>query len=330
MTNLLPYFPQVLGGVWLTASLALCSLVLTAFLGAVAAAAKVSRSRFLAAVADAYTSIVRGLPELVLMLLIYFGGQMLLNDLGEMTGWWERLELGAFASAVLALGFVFGSYVAETFRGAYLAILMLMLIVFSSSFVIALPLAVLRAYEVAGVRWVIHGYTRVVRGTPLLVQVYIIYYGLGQFGFIRETPLWVVLSEALYCLVLGLILNNTAYLVEILRGAIREVPTGIVEACKSIGMSPAQTLVLVVLPIAIRRSLPVLANEIIFVMHATAVASTITIVDILGAGRALNGTYYVAYEGFITAAVLYILIAYSISWLFRRLERRYLAPLAMS
>ena len=208
--------------------------------------------------------------------------------------------------------------------------LMLMLIVFSSSFVIALPLAVLRAYEVAGVRWVIHGYTRVVRGTPLLVQVYIIYYGLGQFGFIRETPLWVVLSEALYCLVLGLILNNTAYLVEILRGAIREVPTGIVEACKSIGMSPAQTLVLVVLPIAVRRSLPVLANEIIFVMHATAVASTITIVDILGAGRALNGTYYVAYEGFVTAAVLYILIAYSISWLFRRLERRYLAPLAMS
>lgn len=122
MTELLPYFPQVLGGVWLTASLALCSILLTAFCGAVAAAAKLSRSRPLFAVASAYTSIVRGLPELVLMLLIYFGGQMLLNDLGELTGWWERLELDAFVSAVLALGFVFGSYAAETFRGAYLAI----------------------------------------------------------------------------------------------------------------------------------------------------------------------------------------------------------------
>ena len=207
---------------------------------------------------------------------------------------------------------------------------MLIAVVFASSFVIALPLAVLRAYEVAGVRWVIHGYTRVVRGTPLLVQVYIIYYGLGQFGFIRDTPLWVVLSEAMYCLVLGLVLNTTAYLIEILRGAIREVPAGVVEASEAMGMNRVQMLLLVVLPIAVRRSLPVLSNEMIFVLHATAVASTITIVDILGAGRALNGTYYVAYEGFITAAVLYILITYSISWLFRLLERRYLTPLAMS
>ncbi len=216
------------------------------------------------------------------------------------------------------------------FYGGVKITLMLMVVVFASSFVIALPLAVLRAYEVPGVRWVIHGYTRVVRGTPLLVQVYIIYYGLGQFGFIRGTPLWVVLSEAMYCLILGLIINNTAYLIEILRGAIREVPGGTVEACEAMGMNAAQTLLLVILPIAVRRSLPVLSNEIIFVMHATAVASTITIVDILGAGRALNGSYYVAYEGFITAALLYILISYSISWLFRGLERRYLTPLAMS
>ena len=179
-------------------------------------------------------------------------------------------------------------------------------------------------------RWVIHGYTRVVRGTPLLVQVYIIYYGLGQFAFIRDTPLWVVLSEAMYCLILGLVLNTTAYLIEILRGAIREVPAGVVEASEAMGMNRTQMLLLIILPIAVRRSLPVLSNEMIFVLHATAVASTITIVDILGAGRELNGTYYVAYEGFITAAVLYVLITYSITWLFRLLERRYLAPLAMS
>ena len=122
MTDLFPYFPEVFGGVWITASLALCSILLTALFGALAAAAKLSRSPGLSSLANAYTGIVRGLPELVLMLLIYFGGQMLLNDLGEVTGWWRRLELSAFASAILALGFVFGSYVSETFRGAYLAI----------------------------------------------------------------------------------------------------------------------------------------------------------------------------------------------------------------
>ncbi len=122
MTDLLPYFPQVLGGIWLTTSLAICSILVTSIFGAIAAVAKLSRSRPMYLLADGYTSIVRGLPELVLMLLIYFGGQMLLNDIGELTGWWKRLELNAFVSAVLALGFVFGSYVAETFRGAYLAI----------------------------------------------------------------------------------------------------------------------------------------------------------------------------------------------------------------
>ena len=121
----------------------------------------------------------------------------------------------------------------------------------------------------------------------------------------------------------GLILNTTAYLIEILRGAIREVPAGVVEAGETMGMNRIQTLLLVVLPIAVRRSLPVLSNEMVFVLHATAAACAITIVDILGAGRALNGSDYVAYEWFITAAVLYILITYSISWIFRLLERRY-------
>lgn len=122
MTDLLPYFPQVLGGIWLTVALATCSILLTSLFGAIAAVAKLAGSRPMNMLANAYTSIVRGLPELVLMLLIYFGGQMLLNDIGELTGWWTRLELNAFVSAVLALGFVFGAYAAETFRGAYLAI----------------------------------------------------------------------------------------------------------------------------------------------------------------------------------------------------------------
>ena len=93
-------------------------------------------------------------------------------------------------------------------------------------------------------------------------------------------------------------------------------------------MSPTKTFLLVVCPLALRRSIPALSNEFIFVMHSTAVASTITVVDILGAGRKLNTSYYLAYEGFITAAVLYVSIAFSASYCFRALEKRYLDPLS--
>ena len=166
------------------------------------------------------------------------------------------------------------------------------------------------------------------RGTPLLLQVYIIYYGLGQFELIRSSILWPFLSEASLCIALGLILNNTAYLTEIIQGALREIPRSTIEASRSLGLSRSKTLFLVECPIALRRSLPALSNEFIFVMHSTAVASTITVIDILGAGRKLNASYYLAYEGFVTAAVLYIAIAVTASQIFRMLERRYLAPLS--
>ena len=165
------------------------------------------------------------------------------------------------------------------------------------------------------------------RGTPLLLQVYIIYYGLGQFEMVRTSIFWPWLKEAWFCIAFGLILNNTAYLTEIIQGALRAVPRGLIESARALGMSPTKIFILVSCPIALRRSIPALSNEFIFVMHSTAVASTITVVDILGAGRKLNASYYLAYEGFITAAVLYVTIAFSASYGFKALEKRFLEPL---
>jgi len=216
----------------------------------------------------------------------------------------------------------------QLFLDGYKVTVTLLFVVFSVSMVLAIILAIFRSSDRSVLRHPIRGYTYFMRGTPLLLQVYIIYYGLSQFESVRTSIFWPLLSEAWFCIALGLILNNTAYLTEIIQGALREVPKAIIEGAKSLGMSPTKTFLLVVCPLALRRSIPALSNEFIFVMHSTAVASTITVVDILGAGRKLNTSYYLAYEGFITAAVLYVSIAFSASYCFRALEKRYLDPLS--
>ena len=162
---------------------------------------------------------------------------------------------------------------------------------------ISLPLAVARANRVPILSQIIWGYVYVFRGTPLLVQLYLIYYGLGQFEAVRESFLWPVLRDPLYCTFISFILNTAAYTTEIFRGAIEAVPWGEVEAAKACGMSGWQRNTRVILPNALRRALPAYSNEIIFMMHGSVVASTVTIVDILGAGRQLNAKYYLAYEG---------------------------------
>ena len=213
------------------------------------------------------------------------------------------------------------------FLDGYKITLILLITVFSISMLLGIMLAVFRSSDASKLSRPIRGYTYFMRGTPLLLQVYIIYYGLGQFEIIRASIFWPLLREAWFCIALGLILNNTAYLTEIIQGALRAVPKGMLESARALGMSPTKTFLLVTCPIALRRSIPALSNEFIFVMHSTAVASTITVLDILGAGRKLNASYYLAYEGFVTAAVLYVSIAFSASYVFIVLERRFLKPL---
>lgn len=196
-------------------------------------------------------------------------------------------------------------------------------------FCIALPSA-LALWR--GSRWapLIRGYVYVFRGTPLLVQTYLIYYGLSQFEFVRESWAWLFLREAWWCAVIAFSLNSGAYATEILRGAFATTPTGELEAGRALGLTPRQVTWLVLLPSAMRRALPQYGNEVVFMLHGSVVASVITIQDILGAGRTLNGQYYVAYEGFVTAALLYMALTFVIVGVFRQIERRYLRHLDLS
>jgi len=195
---------------------------------------------------------------------------------------------------------------------------------------IAIPLAVIRAQKLGVLNRMVFCYTYVFRGTPLLVQLYLLYFGAAQFDFVRQSLLWPVLRGAWGCAFVSITLCSAAYLTEILRGAIESVPRGEVEAAKALGLSGVRLFWLIVFPSAWRRSLPPLSNEVIFTLHGSVVASTITIIDILGAGRMLNNKYYLAAEGLLTAAVLYLALTFLITAVFRQLERKYLSHLKLS
>lgn len=194
-------------------------------------------------------------------------------------------------------------------------------------FCIALPCGLARAWRIPYASQAINAYVYLFRGTPLLVQLYLVYYGLSQFDAVRESFAWPVLREAWWCALITFSLNSGAYATEIIRGAVATTPEGELEAGKSLGLSPFQVTSLLLIPSALRRALPQYGNEVVFMLHGSVVASVITIQDILGAGRTLNAKYYVAYEGFLTAAALYMALTLCLVLIFRWLEGRYLRHL---
>ena len=194
---------------------------------------------------------------------------------------------------------------------------------------IALPAGLARARRAPWVSPAVDGYVYLFRGTPLLVQTFLIYYGLAQFDWVRESWAWTFLREPWWCAAIAFSLNSGAYMTEIVRGAVETTPKGEIEAAKALGLSPRQVDGLVLLPSALRRALPQFGNEAVFMLHGSAVASVITLQDILGAGRTLNAKFYLAYEGFLTAAVLYMALTFLLVLAFRALERRYLRHLAV-
>ncbi len=197
-------------------------------------------------------------------------------------------------------------------------------------FCIALPFGLIRAKSNGLASKLINGYVYAFRGTPLLVQLYLIYYGLSQFEWVRDSFAWVILRDAWWCALIAFSLNSGAYATEIIRGAVQSVPEGELEAAKSLGLSPFKVGQLVLIPSALRRALPQYGNEVVFMLHGSVVASVITIQDILGVGRTLNARYYLAYEGFLTAAALYMALAFTMVFIFRQLEKRYLGYLKVS
>jgi len=192
---------------------------------------------------------------------------------------------------------------------------------------LAIPLAVLRSLTGSWISRLIWLYTYVFRGTPMLVQLFLIYYGLAQFEAVRNSVLWPYFSSAWFCACLSFVLNTAAYTTEIIAGSIRALPAGEIEAAKALGMSRWVMFRRIVLPSALRRSLPAYSNEAIFMLHGTALASIVTILDITGAARRVNATHYIPFEAFITAAVFYFLMTLSLVALFHKAEAKWLKPL---
>ena len=191
----------------------------------------------------------------------------------------------------------------------------------------ALPLGVMRASSRKWLSAPVWFYTWIIRGTPLLVQLFIIYYGLAQFDAVRESFAWPWLSNAWFCAVLAFALNTCAHTTEMLAGAIRATPHGEVEAARAFGMSWATLMRRIVLPSALRRCLPAYSNEVIMMLHATSIASVVTLLDLTGAAREMNSRFYLPFEAFITAALFYLALTFVLVALFRRAEARWLVHL---
>ncbi len=192
---------------------------------------------------------------------------------------------------------------------------------------LAVPLAVLRNSRSKLVQAPIRAFVYFFRGTPLLVQMFLVYYGFGQFEVLRESFLWPAFQEAYFCALFTFTLNTCAYTTEIIRGAIKATPHGEIEAAMAAGMSRMLMFRRVILPSAFRRALPAYSNEIIFMLHGSSLASVITIIDITGAARIINSRYYSPYEAFLTAALLYMSLTFIIVFLIKRLEIKWFAHL---
>ena len=175
-----------------------------------------------------------------------------------------------------------------------------------------------------------YGFVTFFRGTPLLIQLFLIYYGLGQFEIIRDSFFWIALEKPYFCAILALALNNAAYTAEIVRGALVATPHGEIEAARAIGMSRFTAFIRIILPSALRRSIPAYSNEVIFMLHGTVVVSLVTLYDITGVARFINSRYYSPYEAFITAALIYMVITFCLIAVFKQIEKRGLAYLAQS
>ena len=194
--------------------------------------------------------------------------------------------------------------------------------------VVAVPLAVMRASSNPWASHPVWLFTYVFRGTPLLVQLFLIYYGLAQFAWMRESVLWPVFSSAWFCAMLAFAINTCAYTTEIIAGAILATHHGEVEAAKAMGMSPFTLYRRILLPSALRRSLPAYSNEVIMMLHGTSLASIVTLLDITGAAREINSKFYLPFEAFLTAAAFYLALTFILVSLFHLAEKRWLVHLA--
>mgnify|MGYP006199330317 CR=1 FL=1 len=199
--------------------------------------------------------------------------------------------------------------------------------------ILAVVFALALVSRIALLRWVVGSYTYVIRGTPLLIQLYLIYYGIAQLEWVQERwdtvwP-WTHFKDPFFCALLAFSLNTAGYTAEMIAGAIRETSAGEIEAAQAMGMSPAQAMRRIVLPSALRRTLPAYSNEVVMMLHSTSLASTVpAMMDVTAAASRVYSDFYLPFEAYLFAAGIYLSITFVLVGGFKLAEKRYLAHLA--
>tara|TARA_B100001057_G_scaffold13984_1_gene13303 strand:- start:2434 stop:3111 length:678 start_codon:yes stop_codon:yes gene_type:complete len=188
---------------------------------------------------------------------------------------------------------------------------------------IGLLFAILRLNKNIFINKFAYGYSYVFRGTPLLVQIFIIYFGLAQIEYLRTSFLWVILKEPYWCAIIAFTLNTGAYTSEILRSAFQTIKPGIIEAGKSLGVTNKIIFYKIQIPIAIKQSLPAYGNEMILMMKGTSLASTVTLMDLTGVAKYIISTTFKPIEVFIVAGGIYLFMTFIIHNLIKYLEKKY-------
>jgi octopine/nopaline transport system permease protein len=189
--------------------------------------------------------------------------------------------------------------------------------------IIGLGFAILRLNKNVFINKFAYGYSYLFRGTPLLVQIFIIYYGLAQIEYLRSTFLWTIIKEPYWCAIIAFSLNTGAYTSEILRSAFQTIKIGVIEAGKSLGISNKIIFYKIQIPIAIRQSLPAYGNEIILMLKGTSLASTVTLMDLTGVAKYIISTTFKPIEVFIVAGSIYLFMTFCIHNLIKFLEKKY-------
>lgn len=191
----------------------------------------------------------------------------------------------------------------------------------------AIPLAIARVSKNPWLATPVWLFTYVFRGTPLLVQLFLLYYGFAQFEAVRESAAWPLLREAWFCAWLAFALNTTAYTTEIFAGALRATPAGELEAARAYGLAGWKLYTRILLPSSLRRALPQYGNEVVSMLHATSIASTVTLVDVTRVARDIYANHLLPVEAFGMAAIIYFTLTFALVGGFRLLEQRYLRHL---
>ena len=209
---------------------------------------------------------------------------------------------------------------APELAGGLLVTIQLTVLTILGGIVLSVPLGILRNSRQPMISRPIWAYTYFFRGTPMLIQLFLIYYGLSQFKAIRSSGLWFILREGYWCCLIAFTLNTAAYTIEIIAGALRNVPAQDIEAAKAMGMSNLTILRRITFPIALRILFPAYTNEVIFILQSTSLASLVTVMDLTGVARVIIARTFTPYEFFITIGLVYLCLTYLTLWLFRHVE----------